>query len=357
MHMEAIKVRMFIVTVAIVATTASGSFAQGVAPAVPAEKEKDQKRVLEVGKWYPFLETGLNLTQSAYSENWKGGDTGSISWSAYINATAERQLNPHLNWLNTMHLKYGQTRDQNVNPDGSRSWGASEPSTDQVDVEALFRFTRGWAVDPYVSARFETLFQDVSDPFGRKIWFNPKTLKESAGVARKFIDMENHQFLARFGVTAREMRRSFFLATTGDETTTQSSWDSGAELVIDYIRVFNPQLTYTTRFSAYKPFHWSKTEVFDALSPDSIDAAGLDRTIADYTTSADLDWQNTISAKVTKVIAVQLYVEFLYDQYDNTIVPVVDESGSLTNPEVVNYAVRKKGQYKQTLGIGLSWTF
>jgi hypothetical protein len=57
------------------------------------------------------------------------------------------------------------------------------------------------------------------------------------------------------------------------------------------------------------------------------------------------------------VIAVQLYVEFLYDQYDNTIVPVVDDSGSLTNPEVVNFAVRKKGQYKQTLGIGLVWTF
>jgi hypothetical protein len=53
---------------------------------------------------------------------------------------------------------------------------------------------------------------------------------------------------------------------------------------------------------------------------------------------------------------VQLYVEFLYDQYDNTIVPVV-ENGSLTNPEVVDFAVRKKGQYKQSLGIGLAWTF
>ena len=351
------RFRTVMMTSLMLATGAAQAFAQGIAPAVPAEKEKDQKRVLEVGKWYPLLESGLNLTQSAYSENWKGGDTGSISWSAYINATAERQISPSLNWLNTMHLKYGQTRDQNVNPDGSRSWGRSEPSTDQVDVEALFRLTRGWAVDPYFSARFETLFQDVSDPFGRKIWFNPMTFKESAGVARKFIDMENHQLLGRFGVTAREMQRSFFIATTGDETTSQSSWDSGTELVIDYMRVLNPQLTYTTRFSAYKPFHWSKTDVFDALSPDSLDAAGLDRNIADYTTSSDIDWQNTISAKVTKVIAVQLYVEFLYDQYDNTIVPVVDESGSLTNPEVVNFAVRKKGQYKQTLGIGLVWTF
>ncbi|HET6348094.1 MAG TPA: hypothetical protein VFH88_03330, partial [Candidatus Krumholzibacteria bacterium] len=93
------------------------------------------------------------------------------------------------------------------------------------------------------------------------------------------------------------------------------------------------------------------------LGPDSLAAAGLDKNIADYTTTVDLDWQNTFSAKVTKVIAVQLYVELLYDKYDNTIVPVVDDNGSLTNPGAVDFAVRKKGQYKQTLGIGLVWTF
>jgi hypothetical protein len=340
-----------VILAGLVLACASGAFAQGAAPA------DSTQRVLKVGKWYPHLESGLNLTQSAYSENWKGGDTGSVSWSAYMNGLAERQISSSLNWLNTMHLKYGQTRDQKVDANGHRSWGASEPSTDQVDVESLFRLTRGWPVDPYFSARFETLFQDVSDPFGRKIWFNPLTLKESAGVARKLIDRKDHQMLARFGVTAREMERSFFTATTGDQTTSESSWDSGTELVVDYRRDFNPQLSYTSRFSAYKPFHWSKKNVFDSLSPDSLAAAGLDRNVASYTTSTDVDWQNTISAKVAKLIAVQLYVEFLYDQYDNTIVPVVDESGSLTNPQVVDYAVRKKGQYKQTLGIGLTWTF
>lgn len=343
--------RVVIVAMMLIGAASAQALAQGAAPA------DSTQRVLKVGKWYPHLDSGLNLTQSAYSENWKGGDTGSVSWSAYMNGLAERQISPSLNWLNTMHLKYGQTRDQKVDANGHRSWGAAEPSTDQVDLEALFRLTRGWAVDPYFSTRFETLFQDVSDPFERKIWFNPLTLKESAGVARKLIDRKDHQMLARFGLTAREMHRSFFIATTGDQTTSETSWDSGPELVVDYMRAFNPQLSYTSRFSAYKPFHWSKKDVFDSLSPDSLDAAGLDRNIADYTTTADVDWQNTISAKVTKIIAVQLYVEFLYDQYDNTIVPVVDSNGSLTNPQVVNYAVRKMGQYKQTLGIGLTWTF
>lgn len=334
-------------------TTAAGAFAQGIAPPVP--DKKDEKRVLEVGKWYPKLETGLNLTQSAYSDNWKNGETGSVAWSAYMNGSAERQLSTSLDWLNTMKLFYGQTRRQEVGTDGERHWGDAQKSDDLINLESLLRLTRGWAVDPYVSVRLETLFQDVTDPFGRELWFNPFTLKESAGIARKFVDLENHQFLARFGVTAREMHRRFFTAPTGEETTSASSWDSGAELVLDYMRAFNPQFSYTSRFSAYKPFNWSKNDVFEAIGPDSLEAAGLDRNIKDYTTAADLDWQNTFSAKVTKVIAVQLYVELLYDKYDNTIVPVVDDTGALTNAGAVDFAVRKQGQFKQTLGLGVVW--
>jgi hypothetical protein len=341
-------------TAAFILVTATGAaFAQGIAPAVP--DKKDEKRVLEVGRWYPKLETGLNLTQSAYSDNWKNGETGSVSWSAHLNGSAERQISTSLNWLNTMQLLYGQTRRQEVGADGERNWGDAEKSDDQVNLESILRLTRGWAVDPYVSVRLETLFQDVTDPFGRELWFNPLTLKESAGIARKFIDREDHQFLGRLGFTMREMKRRFFMDTTGDETTSEHSWDSGAELVLDYTRAFNPQLSYMSRFSAYQPFNWSKNDAFDEVGPDSLAAAGLDRNIKDYTTVADLDWQNTLSAKVTKVIAVQLYVELLYDKYDNTIVPVVDDSGTLTNPAAVDFAVRKKGQYKQTLGIGLVW--
>jgi hypothetical protein len=343
-----------VVSVMFASSAAVQTFAQGVAPVVPEKKE--EKRVLDVGKWYPWMEAGLNLTQAAYSDNWKGGETGSVSWSAYINATAEKQINPSLNWLNSMKLLYGQTREQEVGADGERRWGDAEKSADQADLEALFRLTKGWAVDPYLSLRVETLFQDVTDPLGRKLWFNPMTFKESAGVARKFVDLENHQFLGRFGITARETYRRFFESATSDETFSSSAWDAGAELVLDYMRAFNPSLTYTSRFSVYQPFTWSKTNEFDEMGADSIAAAGLDADIADYTTTVDIDWQNTLSARITKVIAVQLYVQLLYDKYDNTIVPVV-ENGSLTNPAAVDFAVRKKGQFKETLGIGLVWTF
>ena len=121
--------------------------------------------------------------------------------------------------------------------------------------------------------------------------------------------------------------------------------------------MLSDQLTYTSRLSAYQPFKWSKTDVFDDLGADSLAAAGLPSDISDFATTVDIDWQNTLSAHITKIIAVQLYVELLYDKYYNSVVPVVDGAGALTNAGAVGAAVRKKGQFKETLGIGLAWTF
>lgn len=338
----------------LLASAAGRALAQGIAPAVSEKKE--EKKLLEVGRWYPWLEAGLNLTQSSYSDNWKGGEAGSVAWSAYLNGSAERQINPGLNWLNTMKLMYGQTRREEVDADGEREWGDAEKSADQADLEALFRLTKGWAVDPYLSLRWESFFQDVTDPYGRELWFNPMTFKESVGVARTFVDDDRQKLGARFGVTAREMTRRFFSAPTGDETFRESSWDSGAELVIDHVIEFGPNVHYVSRTSFYQPFNWSKSGVFDELGADSLSAARLDTDIADYATTIDIDYQATITAKVAKALSVQLFLEFLYDKYDNTIVPVVDDAGSLTNPGAVDYAVRKKGQFRETLGVGLVWT-
>lgn len=340
----------------LIAGTGSAAFAQqGIAPEVP--KEEAEKRVLEVGKWYPTLEGGVNLTQAAYSENWKGGETGSISWTALLNGSAEKQVSPGLNWLSTMKLLYGQTRRQEIEDDGERSWGDAEKSADLIQLESTLRMTRGWAVDPYFSFRFESYFQDITDPFGRKLWINPMTFKESAGIARKFYDTESNQLLARLGATARENYRKFYAADTGDDTFSETSWDAGAELIVDHRLEFDERVSYESRLSVYQPFTWSKSEIFDELGPDSLMAAGLSPDIADYATTADVDFQITLTTKVTKFISFNFFVEWLYDKYDNTVVPVLDDNGSLSNPEAVSFSVRKKGQFKQTLGIGLTWTF
>ncbi len=346
---------------AVIATAAlsfsAHAFAQGVAPEVT--EKKGEKRVLEIGKWYPTLQGGINITQASYSDNWKGGEAGNISWAAVLNGTAENQVKQSLNWMNTMKLLYGQTRQQEINSSGDKVWGDARKSADQIDVESIARLTKGWAVDPYASFRWETFFQDVTDPLGRKLWVNPMTFKESVGIARKVMDQEDQQMLVRLGGTARETYRRFYAsADPADKTTeTATAWDAGAELVVDYKKVLSEQLTYTSRLSVYQPFTWSKQEIFDGIPADSLAAAGLATDISDFTTVADVDWQNTFSAQVTKIISVQLYVELLYDKYDNSVAPVLDDAGDLANAGAVGAAVRKKGQLKQTLGIGLTYNF
>ncbi len=46
----------------------------------------------------------------------------------------------------------------------------------------------------------------------------------------------------------------------------------------------------------------------------------------------------------------------MYDKYDNTVAPVV-ENGSLVNAADVHGAIRKSGQFKQTLALGFSYKF
>jgi hypothetical protein len=331
-------------------------FAQeGIAPDVP--KTQDEERVLEIGKWYPTLEMGLNLNQASYSKNWKGGEEGSLSWSAYLNGSAEKQVSTSLNWLNTLKLLYGQTRTQERDDNDERYWGDTDKTADLIEFESLARITKGWAVDPYLSFRFESYFQDVTDPFGRKLWFNPMTFKESIGIAHKFLDMEQHQLLTRAGFTARESYRQAFTMDTGEDTYSETAWDVGAELIVDYMKVFDDRLTYTSRLSVYQPFTWSKNDVFDELGADSLMAAGISTDITDYATTVDIDWQNTFTTRVTKFISFNFYIELLYDKYDNTVVPVVDDSGSLQNPDMVRESIRKKGQFKQTFGVGISYAF
>jgi len=49
--------------------------------------------------WKTTVEAGLGLNQSSYSDNWAGGEVGSIIWAANLHATAQKQLSSISNWL------------------------------------------------------------------------------------------------------------------------------------------------------------------------------------------------------------------------------------------------------------------
>lgn len=306
--------------------------------------------------WQRTLEAGLQFTQSTFSDNWAGGDKGTVVWTFITNAGLERQLNPRLHWSNTLKLAYGQTHQQ----DGQRNWQKPAKSTDRIDLESILRWTMSWPVDPYVSGRLESQFQDASDPAGRNLLFTPLIVRESAGFSREFYtDEENRSLLVRFGGVVRQgIRRQF---VTNDPTDTATSneigTDGGLELVFDYkTQAFDDKVAWTSKLGFVQPFFYSqKTDLQDLASADLM-AAGVDPDVADFTTTLDIDWENVFTSQITSVLSVNLYVRWVYDKYDTSVKPLV-EAGALTNATEVAGAIRKAGQFKQTLALGLTYRF
>ena len=94
-----------------------------------------QAEAPEPGPWNFGLVAGLNLSQSAFSDNWAGGDKGAINWVLNIDADAKRQVSPSLNWSNQLQLAYGQTSTQERDPAGGKVWSRQDKTTDLILFE------------------------------------------------------------------------------------------------------------------------------------------------------------------------------------------------------------------------------
>lgn len=315
-----------------------------------------EEKVLELGKWYPSVETGLTLSQSTFSDNWAGGDKGSVVWTAICNANLENQLKKEVNWSNDLKLAYGQTHQQVADATGARHWQKPAKSTDLIDFETIFRFTLDQFIDPYISGRFESQFQDASDIAGRTLSLNPMQFKESAGIARKFINEDDRSLLSRLGFTFRQNRRRLFEDATSSSTVSRTSNDGGIEWVTDYkTTILKERVSWTSKFTAYKPVFYSKSDIFNGLTAAQYEASGIDPDVGSFAKAVDLDWENIFTSQITKLISVNLYVRWVYDKYDNSVPPTLSESGDLANPGEVKSAIRKAGQLKETLALGFTY--
>jgi len=319
---------------------------------------QDEKEELEVGRWYHNVETGINLTQSAYSDNWNGGGNSALSWTAYFLGLMQKRHQNNINWATSLQLRFGQTHNKRDRGDGTSGWDQPEKTEDKIDLETLAIYEGGWEVEPYASARWQSFFVDQNDPFGRDIFINPNSFKESLGAARHIMGGGEDEFmLARLGGTARQNFRRSFADDSTDAKTGSSAYDGGAEFQLDWrVVVFDKKLAWRGKIDVYQPFWWSKADVFDEVSADSLAAVGLDTDIKDFTTVVDASWENTFITEITSWMAFNFYVIWVYDKYDNSVVPVV-ENGQITNADQVSQAVRKSTQWKQSFGIGVTFKF
>jgi len=313
-----------------------------------------QEAAAPVG-WQHEVGLSLGLLQSSYSSNWNGGDKGSVVWAANIDGLLEKQMSPSLNWRNTLKLAYGQTHKQDRTAAGKLVWLRPDKTVDTIELESLMRWTRDDGWDPFAAFAFHSLFQDLSDP-QRALNLNPKTFKESAGLSRQFVKTDERELMWRVGVAFIQNSRKYFSEPYPSEATgSESSSEVAAEMVTEYkSKVLDGRVGWESKLTLTQPFHTSSKSI---IEDGFTSAAALPADLADYTTVMDADWENTFSADITKVISVKLYVRWVYDKYDNSVEPVVDEGGALVNEADVRNAIRKAGQFKQALALSFGYKF
>ncbi|MBD3347757.1 MAG: DUF3078 domain-containing protein [Candidatus Eisenbacteria bacterium] len=268
------------------------------AQAAPAQETAPEEAAPE-GAWNVTSEFNVTLTQNAYSENWSGSESGSVSWAVNSNSLAEKQLTPSLHSATSLELAFGQTHSQDPE---TKDWLRPAKSTDLIDLESVLRFTRGWAVDPFASGRVESQFLDERNPESRRT-FNPVKLTESVGVARDLIQEENRELSMRLGGALRQHIDRYSPLEEGDGTETVTTRDAGVEFVTEY----------RSQISEGKIGLESRLRAYNALYDSEEDKEGPEDGSDDWK-SVDVDWENRLTANVTDYLMVNLYVQLLYDK-------------------------------------------
>jgi hypothetical protein len=254
---------------------------------------------LQADPWSKSIDANLTMTQNAYSDNWSGGEVGSVSWVFNSNSLFERQVNPKLNTRNTLKLFFGQTHSQNEN---TKHWARPFKSTDRIDFETVFRFTLGGFFDPFASARIESEFLDQRDRANER-FINPVLFTESFGVAKVLARSGKREWTARLGGAFRQSLDRDKLDATSGARKTETTTDGGILFVSDFVSpLADTTMMITSRLSIYEAFFYSESKRIRGQYN------------MDYWKSPDINWETIVTANINKYLMVNLYVQFLYDK-------------------------------------------
>jgi hypothetical protein len=264
--------------------------------------------------WKLQMESSLGVTQAAYSDNWTGGEAGSIIWVTDFLGKADKPLSTSVFFGNGLRLSFGQTHSQNKD---TKEWSVPQKSSDKIRYDGILRITRGWAVDPYAAGTFESQFLDASG--SKKRYVNPIDLTETAGVARDLIKIPDRNVLTtRLGAGVRQHIATIDDPNDSTRSVHETTNDGGLEWVTDWTLG-----SAKTRYSVV-----SKLTVFQALFNSKSDELNNDWK------TADLNWDNILRANLTSVLQASLAWQLLYDK-----------------------EISDGGRFKETLALGLALKF
>lgn len=265
--------------------------------------------------WKLSSDANLTVTQNAYSNNWVGGEVGSLTWVFNSNSLAEKQVTPKFHNKNTLKLAFGQTRNQDRE---TKEWASPVKSTDLIDFESISRLTFEWFVDPFGAVRLQGQFLDSSNLENER-YLNPLDITETLGVARSIIKEENREWTARLGAGFRQHINRDVLVDSQKET--QTSNDGGFEFVTDFkTPLAGERISLTSKLIVFQAVFNSESDELEGLPNE------------DYWKYPDVDWENIFTVNITKYLMVNLYIKLLYDKEIDTDV-----------------------RFKQTLSLGVTY--
>jgi len=268
--------------------------------------------------WAKAVEANLTLAQAAYSDNWVGGEAGNLSWTFNYNSLAEKQLHPKVHTKSTLKLSFGQTHTQGTE---TKNWAKPTKSTDLIDFESILSFTLGGIVDPFAAGRLGSQFLDASDP-EKDRYFNPLKFTESFGIIKFFIKEEKREWSNRLGGALRQhVNRDVLVNIEAGTRETQTASDGGLEFVSEFkSSLAGEKITLSNKLTVFKALLYSEADELEGLPNE------------DYWKSPDINWENILTASITKYLMVNLYTQLLYDK-----------------------EVDLGGRFKQTLSLGLTY--
>jgi hypothetical protein len=260
--------------------------------------------------WILKSNAGISLSQSNFNDAWRGDEVGTVSWIATFGFSAERWLSQKINWQNGLLMQFGQTHQQDA---GREKWLAPQKSTDKITYRGMVLFHYWGFFEPFVAFDADTQFYTKIESTTR--YLTPALLSESAGIARYLANGPRAVVLTRLGFGFRQKINRF--GGTAPDYETKTINEGGFEW-----------LTRTKLASAEeKTLFISELRLFKAVETSTTDPVERE-----YWSSVDVDWQNTLTNKVAKWFAFDLFWQIYYDKQAD-----------------------KRGQFKQTLGFGLTW--
>ncbi len=262
--------------------------------------------------WKKSFSVDLTATQASYSDSWTGGEAGSFNWVSNGNGVFSKWLAPWFRTKNTLKLSFGQTITQD---EESKEWSKPQKSSDKIDLESVGLVDIHAWVEPFIAGRFESQFLDASNE-AHKEYLDPMLLTLSAGAAKSLYTTEKNEVLTRLGLAVKHYRDKVY-DEVAMSTSTATKTDAGIESNTDVKISLKDNMDYMGKLTLYKAF---------AITDK-------DKQPNDDWKAIDVNWENSITASISKYVKVILYTQLLYDKQ-----------------------ISKKGRMKETLSLGLAYT-